>query len=212
MPINDLLFHLTFFLIVISSLLVILSENAVYSVLFLILTFCNVVFLLLLIGAEFFSFLLLIVYIGAIAVLFLFVVMMLNLKKSDFFKFNNLFYFLPLILLSSLFFIDLFKSISIFFDVLKNVEITLTFTNWLLELNSQSNIQAIGNVLYTDFCLLFVISSLILLISMIGVIVLTIHQKTNYIAKKQIINNQLIRDSKSIVKFTSHSPHFNKFI
>lgn len=203
MFIDNLLFHLIFFLVIISSLLVILSENAVYSVLFLILTFCNIVFLLLLIGAEFFSFLLLIVYVGAIAVLFLFVVMMLNLKKSDFFKFSNLAYFFPLIFLSLLFFFDLFKNINIFFDVLKNVKTPLSFTNWLLELNNQSNMQAIGNVLYTDFCLLFLISSLILLVSMIGVIVLTIHQKTNYIVKKQNINNQLIRNSKLVIKFTS---------
>ena len=80
------LFYLIYSLILISAILVILSENAVYSVLFLILTFSNTILLLLLIGAEFFAFLLLIVYVGAIAVLFLFVVMMLNLKKTSFFR------------------------------------------------------------------------------------------------------------------------------
>lgn len=196
------LFYLIYSLILISAILVILSENAVYSVLFLILTFSNTILLLLLMGAEFFAFLLLIVYVGAIAVLFLFVVMMLNLKKTSFFNLNNnIVYFIPLIFIFMIYIYDFFIEINMFFDILKNIKIKMFFINWLLELNTIDNIKVLGNVLYTNFCSLFIISSFILLVSMIGVIVLTIHQKTNYVLKRQNINNQLVRNSKNIVKF-----------
>lgn len=201
MFLENWLFYFIYFLILISSLLVILSENAVYSVLFLILTFCNVVLLLILMGIEFFAFLLLIVYVGAIAVLFLFVVMMLNVKQNSLFELNNFIYFLPLILILLLFIFDFFFNFNCNFDLLKNTKINLNFINWLNELTILTNIKSIGNVLYTKYCFLFITSSFILLISMIGVIVLTVHQKTNYILKRQNINNQLIRNPKNIIKF-----------
>lgn len=203
MFLENWLFNLIYFLILTSSLLVILSENAVYSVLFLILTFCNVVLLLLLMGIEFFAFLLLIVYVGAIAVLFLFVVMMLNVKQTSLFELNNFIYFTPLIIITVLFIFDFFFNFNFCFDLLKNIKYDLSFINWLDELAILTNIKSIGNVLYTKYCFLFITSSFILLISMIGVIVLTIHQKTNYILKRQNINNQLIRNTKNIVKFIS---------
>lgn len=77
-----LLFYLFSSFAIVSSFMVITLSNAVHSVLFLIIVFCNVAALLLLMGAEFFSFMFLIIYVGAIAVLFLFVVMMLNIKKN----------------------------------------------------------------------------------------------------------------------------------
>jgi NADH:ubiquinone oxidoreductase subunit 6 (subunit J) len=126
---ENLLFLIIYLFIFISALLVIISENAVYSVLFLILTFCNTIFMLLLMGAEFISFLLLIVYVGAIAVLFLFVVMMLNIKKLN--KNLNFFlvYYLPLIFIISLFLIDYFYNFCFIFDILKNIKINLQFIN-----------------------------------------------------------------------------------
>lgn len=198
---ENILFNLFFFFIIISALLVIFSENAVYSALFLILTFCNVIFLLLLMGAEFIAFLLLIVYVGAIAVLFLFVVMMLNIKKSsdNFNKF--LIYYLPLFFVIILFLIDYFWNFYVFFDTLKNLHQFINFFNWLEEIKLVSNIKSIGDILYTDFCFLFIISGCILLVAMIGVILLTVHQKTIFLIKKQDINFQLVRDSKKIIKF-----------
>nr|YP_010620196.1 NADH dehydrogenase subunit 6 [Dipterosiphonia australica]WAX04232.1 NADH dehydrogenase subunit 6 [Dipterosiphonia australica] len=198
---ENFLFFIFYFLIMISALMVIFSENSVYSVFFLILTFCNVVFLLLFLGAEFLAFLLLIVYIGAIAVLFLFVVMMLNIKTS--FSSINYFslYYFPLLLVFFLIIFDyLFNFIS-FFDIFQNLIIKQSFTNWIDELEIISNIESIGNVLFTNYCLLFIIAGFVLFIAMIGVIVLTIHQKTLFLLKKQIINYQLIRNSKQIVKF-----------
>lgn len=201
MLLENFLFNLFYFFIILSSLMVIFSENAVYSVLFLILTFCNVIFLLLLLGAEFLAFLLLIVYVGAIAVLFLFVVMMLNIKKSSLNLNKYLLYYLPLLGVIILFLMDYFWNFYSFFDVLKNLTIQLSFTNWLSEINFISNMESIGNVLYTDFCFLFIISGCILLVAMIGVIVLTVHQKTIFLVKKQDVNLQLIRNSKQIIKF-----------
>ena len=201
MLLENFLFNLFYFFIILSSLMVIFSENAVYSVLFLILTFCNVIFLLLLLGAEFLAFLLLIVYVGAIAVLFLFVVMMLNIKKSSFNLNKYLLYYLPLLGVIVLFLMDYFWNFYSFFDVLKSLSIQLSFINWLSEINFISNMESIGNVLYTDFCFLFIISGCILLVAMIGVIVLTVHQKTIFLVKKQDVNLQLVRNSKQIIKF-----------
>nr|QVQ56638.1 NADH dehydrogenase subunit 6 [Erythrocystis saccata] len=203
MLIENTLFHSFHSFILISALLVIISENAVYSVLFLILTFCNTIFVLLLMGAEFISFLLLIVYVGAIAVLFLFVVMMLNIKNSNNNFKNFLVYYFPLILILFLFLIDFFFNFCFIFDVLKNINLNLYFINWLNEITFYSNIETIGNVLYTDYCFLFLCAGCILLIAMIGVIVLTIHQKSSFLMKKQIINFQLIKNSKHIVKFVN---------
>ena len=201
MFLENILFNLFYFFIIISSLSVIFSENPVYSALFLILTFCNVIFLLLLMGAEFIAFLLLIVYVGAIAVLFLFVVMMLNIKKSSHEFKNFLIYYLPLLSTIIIFLMDSFWNFHIFFDSLKNLNQFIVFFNWLEEVSEISNIETIGNILYTDYCFLFLVAGCILLVAMIGVIVLTVHQKTIFLTKKQNINFQLTRDSKRIIKF-----------
>nr|YP_010620081.1 NADH dehydrogenase subunit 6 [Pterosiphonia complanata]WAX04094.1 NADH dehydrogenase subunit 6 [Pterosiphonia complanata] len=195
------LFFILYFFITSSALLVIFSENSVYSVLFLILTFFNVVLLLLFLGAEFLAFLLLIVYIGAIAVLFLFVVMMINIKTTSSSINHFLLYYIPLSSIILLFLTDFFWSFFETFDVLKNLTLQLHFVNWIAQLSEISNIESIGNVLYTNYAFLFIIASFILLVAMIGVIVLTIHQKTLFLLKKQSINYQNVRESKKIIKF-----------
>lgn len=201
MIVESFLFYFFYLLVLSSALMVIFSENAVYSVLFLILTFCNIVFLLILMGAEFISFLLLIVYVGAIAVLFLFVVMMLNIKKSKQ-QFNFFYiYYAPLIFIIFIFLVDYFWNLFFIFDVLKKINIQLYFVNWLNELKFLSNVETIGNNLYTNYAFLFLSAGCVLLVAMIGVIVLTIHQKTTFLLKKQSINFQLIRNSKNIIKF-----------
>nr|YP_010620150.1 NADH dehydrogenase subunit 6 [Herposiphonia versicolor]WAX04186.1 NADH dehydrogenase subunit 6 [Herposiphonia versicolor] len=191
-------------IIIVSALLVIFSENSVYSVFFLILTFCNVILLLLVLGAEFLAFLLLIVYVGAIAVLFLFVVMMLNIKSNLSNSLNFFFlYSLPILFLLILFILDYFWNFYTFFDILKTLNLNLTFTNWIDNLFFISNIETIGNVFYTNYCFLFIVSGLILLVAMIGVIVLTVHQKTIFLLKKQNINYQLVQNSKTLIKFVT---------
>lgn len=177
--------------------MVISLKNPVHSVLFLILTFCNIIFLLLLLGAEFFSFILLIVYVGAIAVLFLFVIMMLNIKSKS--QKINFIFLIPTILILFIFFNNNFYGLIKNFDLLVLFENKNYFISWLNENYNLKNIEVIGQVLYTDYFFLFLISSLVLLVAMIGVIVLTMHQKTNL--KKQKIEFQIIKDINSSLKF-----------
>nr|YP_009546470.1 NADH dehydrogenase subunit 6 [Gelidium kathyanniae]AYO27818.1 NADH dehydrogenase subunit 6 [Gelidium kathyanniae] len=191
------LFFMFSFFALASSLMVITLKNAVHSVLFLILVFCNIAGLLLLLGAEFLSFMLLIVYVGAIAVLFLFVVMMLNVKVNN--SNLNSISLIPLgIAIFSILFYQFNLTIKEFY-IYKSAYQQSVIISWLAEENSLSNIKVIGNVLYTNYSILFLLSSLILLIAMIGVIVLTMHQRTD--VKKQIIEKQLLRSSAGVVKF-----------
>nr|YP_009445896.1 NADH dehydrogenase subunit 6 [Betaphycus gelatinus]ATX68837.1 NADH dehydrogenase subunit 6 [Betaphycus gelatinus] len=197
MNLDLLLFYLFSFLSLISSLMVIGLSNAVHSVLFLILVFCNMAGLLLMLGAEFLSFLLLIVYVGAIAVLFLFVVMMLNIK-TDPIKLN-LYSISPIGLLI---FIILFNqfTISIYgFDLTKIEQKEISLVSWVLENNYLTNIKVIGTVFYTNYSLLFLLCGIVLLIAMIGAIVLTMHQRKD--VKKQRIEIQLARNPSKIIKF-----------
>lgn len=199
MSIDIFLFYLFSSFVILSSLMVISLSNAVHSVLFLILVFCNVACLLLIIGAEFISFMLLIVYVGAIAVLFLFVVMMLNIKT----KITNIdnFSILPI---GILIFIILFNQFSLSiheFDLLKFQEKNFTLFSWILENNTFSNIKVVGEVLYTYYSLLFLICGLILLVAMIGAIVLTMHQRIDI--NKQKIEIQLARNFGNVIKFNS---------
>lgn len=179
--------------------MVIISTNAVHSVLFLILTFCNVTLLLLLLGAEFFAFLLLIVYVGAIAVLFLFVIMMLNIKINR--DHVNWYIFYPIIILILIYIGENLYNFSLKFDILSYFESQLYWISWVEETKFVTTIQVIGKILYTNYCLLFLIASLILLVAMIGVIVLTMHQKSNL--KKQKIEKQLVQNPKNVIKFIS---------
>lgn len=194
---DKFLFYIFFYFSILSSLMVISLTNPVHSVLFLILTFCNIIFLLLLLGAEFFSFLLLIVYVGAIAVLFLFVIMMLNIKLKT--QKINFIFLIPIVIVL-FFFLN-----NNFYELVKNFDLLILFSNkinlvlWLNENYYLKNIEVIGYILYTDYFILFLISSLILLVAMIGVIVLTMHQKINL--KKQKIEFQLMKNSNFSLKF-----------
>lgn len=191
------LFSLFSIFALLSSIMVISLKNAVHSVLFLILVFCNVAGLLLLLGAEFLSFMLLIVYVGAIAVLFLFVVMMLNIKTPSLKL--NFFSVVPLgVFIFSIFLAQLFK-VSDGLNVLSLKQNNLIWISWFLEEYNLTNIEAVGYVLYTHYSLLFLLSGLILLVAMIGAIVLTMHQRTG--VKKQKIELQLTRNFLGVVKF-----------
>lgn len=194
---DTLLFGIFSFFTLLSAFMVIILSNAVHSVLFLILVFCNITFLLLLLGAEFFAFLLIIVYVGAIAVLFLFVIMMLNIKiKKE--KFN-FYYLIPIGIILFFFLNDFFFDLSKKLDLLNGYDYKLNWVSWIEESSNKSNTVVIGEVLYTYFGLLFLISGLILLVAMIGVIVLTMHQRSNL--KKQKIEIQLITNPKKSLCF-----------
>ena len=163
--------------LIFSSLSVIFSKNPVNSVLFLILAFLNSTFLFILIAAEFVGIILALVYIGAVAILFLFVVMMLDIELIDIvFSVKR---YIPLAVLFSIVII----SEIVYLTVVKTVK-----GNLVLEPSSVNNTESIGDVLYTKFFIDFQLSGIVLLLAMIGAIVLTHIYKPSI--KRQNISHQ----------------------
>jgi NADH-quinone oxidoreductase subunit J len=160
---------------------------------FLILAFFNAAGLFVLFGAEFLAMLLVIVYVGAIAVLFLFVVMMLNIDQEPNTKEGANKYLYLAIFIACVLFVEIFliiKSSTMLFSSHSATSIPID--------QNISNTKAIGNVLYTKFIYPFQISGIILFVSMIGAIVLTLRDQNRFI-KKQNISKQVTRTkSKSI--------------
>lgn len=173
---------------------VVSSKNPVYSVLFLILAFFNAAGLFILLHAELLAMLLVIVYVGAVAVLFLFVVMMLNINMAR--MKEGFLSYLPSGLLVAMLLLIEFGLIFYYSDLPTRKAIMP-----ILEKTAETNTEAIGNVLYTDYAYLFQISGLILLVAMIGAIVLT-HRKREGV-RKQDINAQVDRDPKEAVTMVS---------
>ena len=187
-------FYFFSFLIISSSILVIFSNNAVHSVLFLIFTFFNSAILFLLMNAEFLAMTIVIVYVGAIAVLFLFVVMMLNISESEI-KEGFLKYFPFGLILIAIFITELFLIFNFDnFPVPENVKIDINEIN-LIEV---SNTKLIGLFLYTDYFIIFQISGFILLLAMIGAIVLAKSDEnkiksTSSISQKKVKKKDIIK-------------------
>jgi NADH-quinone oxidoreductase subunit J len=183
-------FHLflTFFF-VLSGLLVFVSDNPVHSVLFLILTFCNSSAILFLFQVDFLALTFIIIYVGAIAVLFLFVVMMLNVKVFSLLKlFYAPFIFLGIFILL----IQIFFFVEKAFFGFCNFESTcpFIFENMLDNFNA---IDALGQGLYNYFLVCFLLAGLILLVAMVGAIVLTLNfrsQRKNELAYRQLSRSE----------------------
>ena len=188
-------FYVFSLIAIISAIMVIASKNTVHSVFFLILDFITISCLFIMIGAEFLGMIMLIVYVGAVAVLFLFVVMMLNVVEKESTKsirkgfFNNIsvgsiigaIIFLELlVVIGGWKYKEAFTPLS---SIVSNLEIT--------------NTHALGNILYTDYIHLFQISGMILLVGMIGAITLTFSKKEN--VKRQSYFQQIQRDKQSSV-------------
>jgi NADH-quinone oxidoreductase subunit J len=185
------IFFYTFSIIaVISAIMVTVSKNTVHSVFFLILDFISISCLFIMIGAEFLGMIMLIVYVGAVAVLFLFVVMMLNVaqQKNQWFASEESSGHIP---------VGLIISTIIFFELI------IVIGGWkykpdLFDINnavnnfSVSNTHSLGQVLYTDYIHVFQLSGMILLVAMIGAIVLTFRQRTG--VKKQSYIKQISRE------------------
>lgn len=192
--IPSLLFYMFSAFLLTSALLVITSRNTVHGVLFLILAFFNAAGLFILANAEFLAMMLIIVYVGAVAVLFLFVVMMLNVELDRLQKVAKqysliggltggvLAFELVLMLMS-------WNTPPVAFD--------LTTASFSLYKN-MTNTQALGNLLYTHYALIFQGAGLILLIAMIGAIVLTHRHREG--VKKQNIRDQLRREANDSVQ------------
>ena len=183
---HALVFYLFSFITIASSLAVISAKNTIHAVFFLILDFVSVSCLFIMLGAEYLGMLTLIVYVGAVAVLFLFVVMMLNVNlgdlKSGFLSYLPFGGFIGLVLLIEIvLMIGTWKYKDTF---IKTSQINIS--------NDLSNTEAIGNVLYTEYLHYFQISGLILLVAMIGAILLTFRRKDNL--KRQDITTQVSRE------------------
>ena len=187
--IEALFFYLFAAVMLGAGLMVVVSRNPVFSVLFLILAFFNAAGLFVLIGAEFIAMLLVVVYVGAVAVLFLFVVMMLDINfaemRAGFQK------YLPIGLVVGG--ILVFELVAAMYGD--------AFSGATLPAASEiSNTRALGNVLYTKYMYLFQVAGLILLVAMIGAISLTMRRRTG--VRRQVISEQNMRrreDSVEIV-------------
>ena len=183
---HTLIFYFFSFVTVASSLAVISSKNTVHAVFFLILDFVSISCLFIMMGAEYLGMLMLIVYVGAVAVLFLFVVMMLNVNLRD--LRTGFLSYLPF---GSLIGVVLLIEIGMMIGTWKFKDNFIKTSE--IKINTQlSNTEAIGNVLYTDFLYYFQISGLILLVAMIGAILLTFRRKDNL--KRQDITKQIMRE------------------
>ncbi|HPF46493.1 MAG: NADH-quinone oxidoreductase subunit J [Alphaproteobacteria bacterium] len=170
-----------------SAVMVVFSKNPVHSVLFLILAFFNAAGLFVLLGAEFVAMILVIVYVGAVAVMFLFVVMMLDINFTELRK--GVQDYLPIGLLIG--FILLAEIAAIAGGWSMTDGIATTITSATPPASEVTNTDAIGRVLYTDYIFLFQVAGLILLVAMIGAIVLTHRNRSG--VKKQDIGKQVRR-------------------
>tara|TARA_Y100000590_G_C15612330_1_gene974339 strand:- start:679 stop:1308 length:630 start_codon:yes stop_codon:yes gene_type:complete len=192
---HSLFFYFFSTIAVFSAVMVTVSKNTVYSVFFLILVFITISVLFIMIGAEFLGMIMLIVYVGAVAVLFLFVVMMLNVTENISIRskkrglINNL-------------------SVGWIVGAIIFLELLVVVGGWKYKVNflplsnssfdqETTNTHALGNILYTDYIHLFQISGMILLVSMIGAITLTFKKRENI--KRQDYFEQIQRDKKSAI-------------
>ena len=202
MIIAGLAFYLFSAIILASGIMVISARNPVHSVLFLILAFFNAAGLFVLLGAEFLAMILVVVYVGAVAVLFLFVVMMLDINFVELRQ--GFLQYLP---------------IGALIGIILLVELLLVFAGWvaapgagqlaqvaIVPAGTVSNTHALGAVLYTKYLYLFETAGMILLVAMVGAIVLTLRERVG--VRRQSIGAQLSRtgaDSIEIKKIPSRS-------
>ena len=195
MLVHSLFFYFFSIIAVFSAIMVTISKNTIYSVFFLILVFVSVSILFIMIGAEFLGMIMLIVYVGAVAVLFLFVVMMLNIveqvtRRSSRKGFIN--YISVGSIVGVIIFLELLVVIGGW--KYKGTFIPLSDININVDL---SNPHVLGNILYTDYIHLFQIAGMILLVAMIGAITLTFSKRENI--KRQNYFEQIQREKTSAV-------------
>jgi len=181
-------FYLFSLLAVASAMLVITAKNPVHSVLFLILCFFNAAGLFILLGAEFLAMILVVVYVGAVAVLFLFVVMMLDVDFTE--LRSGMHNYLP---------------VGGVIGLILLVELVLLFGTWSLppdaaatSASAVQNTHALGEVIYTKYVFFFQTAGMILLIAMVGAIVLTMRHRTGI--KRQVIADQVARGPATAVE------------
>jgi len=192
---HSLFFYFFSIITVFAALMVTVSRNTVYSVFFLILVFITVSILFIMIGAEFLGMIMLIVYVGAVAVLFLFVVMMLNITEQLAKKPSRK-GFINNISVGTIVGIIIFLELLVVLGGWKYKDIFTPLSARSLNLGI-SNTHSLGNILYTDYIHLFQISGMILLVAMIGAITLTFTRREN--VKRQSYFHQIQREKDSAV-------------
>lgn len=187
-------FYLFAFIMIASALMVITARNPVHSVLFLILAFFNAAALFLLTGAEFLAMILVVVYVGAVAVLFLFVVMMLDVDfaelKRGAMKHAPIGALVGVVLLAEL--------VLVFSTTIFAPKIAQNAAFPIPDVATRQNTAALGDILYTDFVFYFQVAGLILLVAMIGAIVLTLRHKEG--VKRQSISEQVARTPETSIE------------
>ena len=196
----SILFYTFSSVLIVSSLMVITAQNAVYSVLFLVLSFLSASILLFLLKCEFLSLIFILVYVGAIAILFVFVIMMLDLKTKNSQE-NSLKYFpfgfvIGIVFVSEIILVvsDTFKE-----NPYKNEFLSNFFVNWYDKIDVFTEIQAIGQIVYTDYVLQFLIAGNVLLLATLAAVVLTVNTDINNNNKTQVIFKQLSRNYKNVL-------------
>jgi NADH-quinone oxidoreductase subunit J len=199
MALQAIAFYLLAFTTLAAGLLVVSARNPVHSVLFLITAFFSAAGLFVLLGAEFLAMLLIVVYVGAVAVLFLFVVMMLDVDFEELRK--GFAQYLPIgglvagVLTLEMIFVA--ATVATNGAAGKNA-------NPMASPEGVSNTEAIGRVLYTDYIFFFQMAGLVLLVAMIGAIVLTLHHKPG--VKRQNISKQVARSPKTGMELVQIKP------
>lgn len=197
---DDIAFYFFSAIVLISGIIVITARNPVSSVLFLILAFFNAAGLFILLGAEFVAMILVIVYVGAVAVLFLFVVMMLDISFDDLRK--GAMQYVPAglavgaVLLLELFF--MYKAWE--FNTLEGQTLDTPDSDF----EGLSNTESLGRVLYTDYFYIFQASGLILLVAMIGAIVLTLRKRPG--VRRQDVSEQQSRKKEDVMEIKKITP------
>ncbi|MDB4232402.1 NADH-quinone oxidoreductase subunit J [Candidatus Pelagibacter sp.] len=187
---HAIFFYIFSLIAIVSAIMVTVSKNTVHSVFFLILDFISISCLFIMIGAEFLGMIMLIIYVGAVAVLFLFVVMMLNVaqQKNQWFSARVSSKHIPVgLIISTIIFFELIIVIGGWKykpDLVSSMSLNID--------SSISNTHAIGYVLYTDYIHIFQLSGMILLVAMIGAIVLTFRQRSD--VKRQSYFSQISRE------------------
>jgi len=190
MLVHAIFFYIFSLIAIVSAIMVTVSKNTVHSVFFLILDFISISCLFIMIGAEFLGMIMLIIYVGAVAVLFLFVVMMLNVaqQKNQWFSARESSQHIPIgLIISTIIFFELIIVIGGWKykpDLVSSMSLNID--------SSISNTHAIGYVLYTDYIHIFQLSGMILLVAMIGAIVLTFRQRSG--VKRQSYFSQISRE------------------
>jgi len=185
-------------LLFVSSFFVISSRNPVHSVMSLVLVFLSSAGLLFCLEVEFLALSFIIVYVGAIAILFLFVIMMLDIKIGDNSSLGVFVYFPLGFFLTLAFLIEITKPLieavtsSTFSPAIKN---SYEYTDWFNSIDYITNLESIGQILYTYYFVYFLVAGFILFIAMLGALMLTL--TLNKVVKKQLVYKQLARQNEN---------------